>query len=212
MALADLDRVKKRIIAILNANPSAYAATVSGDVGSFPHDQEITDAIFQAEAEIVKAYLNSVNPHLAAGFTVTSGNLSSGDLVPEIRGNHYVVELSENEATWIKGIEAMHIDDVVNLARHSDYIETGAGRNLYKFDGGRFYSPAAYGRVKSSTYAKTSALQINEMEEYLLVCTAVRFLTKHASPVPFEHYVNESVRGIQQLIQDGVYTQQQQGQ
>ncbi len=208
MGLADLTTVRKRVVQLLNANPDAWSSLVSGDVGAFPYDLEIEQAIFEAESLIIReGYLNSINPSLASGFSAIGVSLSSGDLTPQIRGNSFTVEVSQNGSVWEKATEANTLDDVVGLNRFSTYIEPFAGKYLYKISDGRIYTGAVFARIKSLAYTKTNALQVDEGETFLIIATAIRLLTRHASPVPFEFYAQESARGIQQLQQDGMYSQ-----
>lgn len=100
MALADLDTVKKRLIQLLNANPGAWSASVSGNVGAFFSDSEITQACLEADSNIAgQGYANSVNDSLANPFQVTTAPFSDRDNLPFHKGDLSKVELSTNVIT-----------------------------------------------------------------------------------------------------------------
>lgn len=96
MALADIEVVKKRLIALLNANQSAYVSSVSGDVGAFPYDEEITEAVLEADNNVcVNGYFASANDALSNRFNTTSGPLGSKDNVPFHHGALAKTEVSK---------------------------------------------------------------------------------------------------------------------
>lgn len=114
---------------------------------------------------------------------------------------------------WRTGILAQSLDDILNgITVGNTYVgggeDDGAFNFLYFPNDGRIYTSAPYWRVTYPQYTRTTTLQCNQNEEFLIIATAVRILTKNASPAPFEYYANESIRGIQQLVTDGVYTTQ----
>lgn len=212
MATALLADVKPRIIEILNANPGVWSDTVSGDVGAFSHDQEISQAIFEAEEKIaVEGYFQSVNQSLAAPFLTYTPDLVSNQRIPAMRGGYRAVELKEIAGVWRRGIEAKHVDDITNAAAvGTSYVGANSFNFLYKIADGKIYTTSGFARIEYPEYTRTAVLQINRAEEFLLIATTIRLLTKNSSPVPFEYYSGESQRGIQQLISDGMYQQQQQ--
>lgn len=221
MATADIDTIRKRVVSVLNANPGTYSATVSGEVGAFPSDTEITEAIMEAEAEVVvEAYFQSINPDLTAEFNTVSDNLSNGADVPFHHGEVSLVELSATgQRPWIVGVEAQSMDDITAAIATEGYVQNGAYDFIYKMFGGQFFTPAAKGRLTyplyergvrigpAPDYTRTYYLQVDENETYLMVCTTIKNLVKNASPAPFVSYLSESVRGKQQLVTDGHYTE-----
>ena len=109
---------------------------------------------------------------------------------------------------WQIGVQARSLDDVTTAtAVGNTYVEDGAFDSLYRPQDGQIYTSAQFARVTYPEYVRTSALQARESEEFLVTCGAIRKLVKNASPAPFPYYQQESIRGIQQLISDGVYTQ-----
>lgn len=109
---------------------------------------------------------------------------------------------------WQIGVEADSLDSVTNAIAVGDaYVGAGSFDFLYRPQDGQIYTPAAFARVTYPEYIRTSALQARQAEEFLVTCGAIRKLVKNASPAPFSAYIEESIRGLQQLIQDGVYTQ-----
>lgn len=95
--VADITDVKERLIALLNANPGIWSATVSGDVGAFPDDDEIAAAIFEADSIVcVDGYFQSVNDAMANHFGVTSAPLGNTDNIPFHKGTLNKVEVSKS--------------------------------------------------------------------------------------------------------------------
>lgn len=116
--LADIDIVKKRVISILNANPTKYVSTVSGDVGAFPSDQEITDAVLEADEFVcVSGYFQSVNDALSNPFAVTSGPLADQDQVPWHHGNLNKVEVSKAVLSLTQAV-INTTTDIITKASH----------------------------------------------------------------------------------------------
>lgn len=129
---------------------------------------------------------------------------SQVDLTTQGAGVHTIT-------SWIRGTETESLDDITNAIANAGYFESGAFKHLFKIKDDRFYSPAIIGRVYYPEYTRTEELQCNQNEEWLVICTAVRMLTRNASPAPFEVYKDESIRGINQLVNDGVYNSQMGG-
>lgn len=97
MALADLTAVKKRLIQLLNANPGTWSASVSGDVGAFFSDEELTQACLEADEWIAtRGYFPSVNGRLSVAFEVTSSPLSDGGDLPFGHGDLSKVEVAKS--------------------------------------------------------------------------------------------------------------------
>lgn len=114
---------------------------------------------------------------------------------------------------WITGVEAKNLDDITNAAAVGDaYVGAGAFDFLYKEDTGTVYTTATYWRASYPEYVRTSALQSRQSEEHLVTCCAVRKLMKNATPAPIPYYLNESIRGLQELITDGIYTKREDSQ
>ena len=100
---ADIDDVRKRLIALLNANPGVWSASVSGDVGAFPDINEIDAAIFEADSIVcVDGYFQSVNDAMANHFGVTSAPLGNTDNIPFHKGTLNKVEVSISNQTFTR--------------------------------------------------------------------------------------------------------------
>jgi hypothetical protein len=187
MALADFTRVKKRIIQILGANDTAYGATVSGNMGAFPYDQEITDACLESDAMIcTESYF--AHPTLGTRFHSTSGTLANGDALPEFIGRHGKVELQDSDGNWGPGAPADSKDSVVNLVRYGTGFLGGAENieGLYFIDRGYIFHSSTGARVKYPAYTKTASLQSLDMHEQALIAGALMMLYKHGSPLHSE--------------------------
>lgn len=101
--VADITDVKERLIALLNANPGIWSATVSGDVGAFPDDDEIAAAILEADSIVcVDGYFQSVNDAMANHFGVTSAPLGNTDNIPFHKGTLNKVEVSISNQTFTR--------------------------------------------------------------------------------------------------------------
>jgi hypothetical protein len=100
MTLALVANCLPRLIALLGANPGVWTSTVSGEVGAFPSDGEMTDALLLADGELItRGYFNSINNTLAQRFMVMSSPLASGDNVPSHYGNIGRVEVAQVSIT-----------------------------------------------------------------------------------------------------------------
>lgn len=209
MPVAVLDDVKKRVISILNANPGVWSATVSGNVGAFPNDAEILEAILEADTWVAtQCYFQSVNDTLAQPF-ITSTALISGQVVPFHHGQILDVEVSNVSTVYVQGIEAQNIDDITNGAGTETYVGVSALNFLYKIDRGKFYTTASFGgKVYYPLYTRTSTTQCDQNETALLAFRAVAILAKNASPATFDYYNALANAGQQMIIQDGQYTEQ----
>lgn len=292
MALADLNNVKKRVIRILNANESAWAATVSGNIGAFPDDSEITAAILEADQKICnEGYFPSVNETLRRDFMTWSGILGNRAKLPFFHGKRGKVEVAATAQTktfvdanvtvgtdtiaitahglvtgqivslissgalpaglsnsaeyyviatdanniklansiqnavigtavditaaagggthtviaWVSATESKNIGSMMKAITNGAYSNTSAFDHLYCIENGVFFHPAVYGRVEFPLYTRTAALQCQESEETLIIATAIRLLTKHASPATFDTWAKESIAGINQLKTEGIY-------
>lgn len=94
MSAALFANVSPRVNSILGANPSAWSAVVSGNVGAFPSDAEIAVAAIEADGELItKGYFNSINNSLAQAFMAPSAPIGNGGNIPFHFGNIGQVEL-----------------------------------------------------------------------------------------------------------------------
>lgn len=124
------------------------------------------------------------------------------NLTDQGAGNHTI-------ATLIRGIRELHADSIVAAqAAGKSYVQQDAFDHLYAIENGRFYTTAQFGLIFYPEYTRTSELQCSQNESALLVATTVRLLRRNASPAPFDVWTNESVRGIEQIVREGVYTAQ----
>ena len=146
-------------------------------------------------------YVLAASANLLYLYTEPFNTTSLVDLTTQGSGIHTITG-------WVRGIEAESLDDITNAVANAGYFESGAFKHLFKIHENKFYSPAVIGRVFYPEYTRGEELQCSQNEEWLVICTAVRMLTRNASPAPFEFYTDESVRGIRQLQTDGMYTAQ----
>lgn len=107
---------------------------------------------------------------------------------------------------WQTGTEAESVDDITNAIANGTYVQVGAFDFLFKIDSGTFYHPAAYGRIELPSYTRTSVLQANQADEILLAALAIKYVTRNASPAPFEFYSQMADAGLMAIIRDGSYS------
>lgn len=201
MALAVLNNIKQRVIALLNANPGVWSTTVSGTVGAFPSDSEILAAILEADEWVaVYGYFQSGNSALTRSFEIVSGLLADGASVPFYHGEPQNVELTSNGTTWIRGVET-GLDDITSLKANSAYVGTDT-QYLYTIENGHIFHTAQNARVSHLQYTRTSAPQCSQNEEMLIIYKAAANLTKNASPALFEVYQGEADKGLAMLLGD----------
>lgn len=104
MAVADISTAKKRLIALLNANPGTWSASVSGTVGAFPDGAEILQALLEADNNVAcQGYANSRNDSLTAAFQTTTAPGISGDALPFHHGALSKVQLASSTQTFTAG-------------------------------------------------------------------------------------------------------------
>lgn len=213
MALAALTDVKERVIAILNANPGVWSSSVSGNVGAFPTDDEMDAAALEADEWVAtRGYFQSVNSSLADGFETVSASLNKGDDIPFHHGDISRVELDITGAGgWTDEVIQVNTkDDINELSANSAYVgASSTNEYLYALDNGRIYHNADFARVTYHLYTRTAALQCNQNEETLIIAKAISLLAKHASPALFDYWRGLAEQGLQELVSDGVYTQQE---
>lgn len=120
MALALLANTDPRIISILNAAPgTAWPSTVSGTVGAFPSQSEITAASLEADGELItRGYFNSVNNSLAQPFMVPSAPISRGGIIPQHYGNSGRVEISRVVKTFTSAGVNVGTDTITTSGSH----------------------------------------------------------------------------------------------
>ncbi|HXG82653.1 MAG TPA: hypothetical protein VNI84_01375 [Pyrinomonadaceae bacterium] len=136
-------------------------------------------------------------------FAATMADALAGNAI-DITGQGVLISVN-SLIVWQNGVEAVSLDDILNARAAVGYLPASAYDFLYKIYNGNLYHLAARARVEIPTFTRTAILQARQAEETLIISTAIRFLTKHASPVPFDNYIKESFQGLQQLISDGTY-------
>lgn len=120
MSLALLANTDPRIVAILNAAPgTAWASSVSGQVGAFPSQSEITAASLEADGILInEGYFNSVNNTLAQPFMTPTAALAKGQKIPQHRGNIGRVEVARSVKTFTTGGVNTSTDVITTSANH----------------------------------------------------------------------------------------------
>jgi hypothetical protein len=208
MSLALLANTAPRIISILGANPGVWSTTVSGKVGAFPADNEITAAQLEADEWIAtQCYFQSYNRSLRQPF-LTTATIVNRDPIPQFHGGALaLVEYSGDNVNWFPA-QKEDAKDVIAAFGLEGYVQTGAYDHLYAINEGKFLSTASYNRITYPVYTRSSVLQCNKNEESLIVFRSVAILAKNASPALFAEYDQKAETERQRIIQEGMMPQE----
>lgn len=193
MALAQLSSTKPRIIQLLNANRLSYAATVgtgANAIGAFKYDQEVTDALIQADGIIITDdYFMSDQPQLRNRFLTDSPNLADGAKIPEFHGKPGRAEWSTDGITWKASQAQASKDDVVQMTQLGAYIGSTAKHGMHFIsDEGYVFHGSPYFRISYPAYTKTTALQALEAHEPAIIACALGLLYKDNSVAAHQFY------------------------
>lgn len=187
MAVADITRIKKRLIAILRAGPrnAAYSATVGTTTGTarYPSDQELTDAILEADARVVAAIIETIGHPYRNQFFTTSGNLSSGELIPAHVGKDAIIKVDGDPVRLASSLNQM-LEIIANPTLYTTgklaYIE-----DTYIFHNGTLAT------VAYPNFTMTTVCQSPESYESAVLCGSVGILAKDgASSDYYSYYSN----------------------
>jgi hypothetical protein len=194
MAVADITRIQKRVVQLLNARSSDvnYSASPSGKNTAFLSTQEITDAILEADAMVViQGILASVDHPLRAAFLVASANLASGAAIPECVGPIGRVDLSQDGSTWTPGIWNGK-DDVLMGRMFTTtplpYTQTSGFIGYYNLSDNSIYHTSTHARIYLPQFTRTSACQAHEGLESAIIAGAIMLLKKDSSNAEHDYY------------------------
>lgn len=98
MAVVDITRVQKRVVAILNAAPNstAFPTTVSGKQGRYPSTTEIQYAIFEADNALCRDVILTGHPFRSSFMVVTDPLTTNSQITAHI-GGQGLVEVSDDD-------------------------------------------------------------------------------------------------------------------
>lgn len=194
MAIADLTRVKKRVIQILGANRAAYSAGVgtgNSGIGAYRNDDEISDACFEADSMVIVQGYFASRLSLRNRFFKTSSPLAHGDPLPEFAGLIGTVEYTADGTNWRQSMAAASKQDIIALARPgtATYVGAGSSAGHHFIEDGAIYHTSKQVRVKYPEYNRTtSALQSYVAHEPAIISGALMLLYKESSQHAADYY------------------------
>lgn len=217
MAVADLTRIQKRVVQLLNARPSDinYATTPSGRNSAYAGSQELADAILEADAMVVMdGYLSVPNHPQRQQFLVVSGNLANGAQVPLCVGVISRVDVTNDSGSnWTPAIESTKDDVLMGRSLNAatiPYIASDAMRGFYAIADDSIYHTDQLARIYLPQFTKTAVCQAHEGHEAAIIAGAMMLLKKDNSNAEHEFYANQYFQ-LLPLIRQGA-TQVMKGQ
>ena len=204
MAVASFDRIKKRAIAILMAN-SAYATTVSGDVGRFVDSQEFIDAALQRDAELMTAAIENPNHWVRAILTPTlsSALQNNADLPSGIIGKpQSVVWSATSGGTYADSTEMESKDEVLEVNEDASLYGNGTTDNygFHYLDKGKLFITSPYAKIYYFTFSIGGSPQSPESFEDAIAQGVVSTLFKDGAVSP-EIHLNAEKKFQQKLAE-----------
>lgn len=189
MPLANVNRIKSRVNALLLLNDT-YSATNSGQVGRYQSDQELTDAILQADVQVCEAICSVSNHPARAAFLVgVSGNLLNGTLLPVATGMIGQVLLTSGNNVFIPGKLARSKDEI------TEAIELGADvygniAGFYFVQDNLIYHTSLAARVGYCVVAIGTSPQAPDIYEQVIIDGALSALLKDGGDTS-QHQISE---------------------
>lgn len=185
MPSVNLQACQKRIHSILMTNRlSPYAGTVgtgSGGNSRYQSDQEITDAILEADAVICQARISTPGDPYRNTWVTTSADLAHGALIPAHIGSVGGVEVKVS-STYTPARFTSSKAEILAMRAHPT-LYTDARNWAYVLDGQIFHN-GDYARVWVSTFSKSAAPQAPEQDEWAVICGAISALAKDGANTP----------------------------
>lgn len=185
MPSTNLQTCQKRVHSILMTNRlSPYAGTVgtgSGGNSRYQSDQEITDAILEADAVICQARISTPGDPYRNTWVTTSGDLAHGALIPAHIGSVGGVEVKVG-STYTPARFASSKAEILAMRAHPT-LYPDAKNWCYLIDGQIFHNGDS-ARVWRSTFTKSAAPQSPEQDEWAVICGAISGLAKDGANTP----------------------------
>lgn len=180
--------VRERVIAILIAGPqgAGFTDTVIGSnsqpaTGRYPDDEELNQAILEADARVITAIIETVGHPYAVAFYTTSGSLANGDSVPAHIGVNALIKVDGEPARL--------------AASMNQLLEAKANPTLYPESDGWAYLEnntlffiGTSATVSYPNFTMTSACQSPDAYESAVVCGSIGLLMKDGGKSDYYSY------------------------
>lgn len=188
MAVADISRIRKRVIELLLASPRAsrYGGTV-GDNARYSVTQEVTDAALETDAEVCQDIISTPGHPYRSGFMAVSSNLSNGDFVPAHVGAHGEVDIDVSGGGTFRPSQLGKGRDEIQAIL--EFPSLYASKRFHWIEDSRIYHAGSAARVWTPSFTKTSACQAHEAYEGVVAFGTVERLEKDGGdPSFFQKY------------------------
>lgn len=153
--VADTNRCKQRVIAILNASDedSAYSATTA-DFSEFSAD-EVEDVVLEADEVFCLAIIsNPTHPYRNKFITASPTELTNGDKVPEYMGAGDKVEVQIGDgAAWVPAKQARNYTRILEIIADTSMPDDVRQRYYFR-ENGRLYTAATKARVYVAEFSR----------------------------------------------------------
>lgn len=201
MAVANLVRIRTRVISILLANRLAPYTDAVGGNSRYPVITEFTDTTLEADSVLIHARISTPGDPYRAGFMGASINLANGDRIPAHIGAVGDIDVAIG-ATFAPARFAKSKAEIIALIEHP-LLYPGARRWAFIEDGRVFHNGDA-ARVWYPTYSKSAVCQSPEVDELALVAGTLGFVPKDGAVTPeiyekgasyFQWYIETQIKG-----------------
>lgn len=192
MAVVSESRVRRRVVELLLAGgrSARYAGTVSAVDGNarFEVQQEITDAIIEADMAVCLAIIDTPGHPYRVGFMVASSSLANEDYIPAHVGADGVVKIDETGTGSFKdGILAESKDDLLEALKYPALYPSV--ERFYWVEDSQIIHGGAAARVYYPSFTKNdSVCQAHEAYTSAVIAGALAGLIKDAVGDDFAAY------------------------
>jgi hypothetical protein len=184
MTVADITKLKKRAIQLLNAAPdSGYVSTPSGNA-TYAIEQEITDALLAGDQEVFILLASTPDHYMHGDIVTMSGLLLHGAELPGSLGWFGNVELNpvaDGSGAWSKSYETSRAEILEAVEFQNDGIFGTSSTDVYPWhcvDKGQIFHTGGCARLKYVTTAIGSVCRSPENYENAILCAGLRLLRK----------------------------------
>lgn len=184
MGVADLTRIRKGVISVLQANRLApYSGTIPSPFTNSRYQDvnEFNDTILMVDALCIQARISNPGDEFRPTFITATGNLANEDFIPGHIGSNGSVDLDIG-AGFKPARYAKSRAELISIREHPALYPDAA--NYCFVEDGQLFHNANAGRVWRSTYTKTSACQSPDVDELGIKMGSIGFLVKDGSVTP----------------------------
>lgn len=196
MAVVSESRARKRVIELLLAGgrSARYAGTVSAVDGNarFEVQQEITDAVIEADMAVCLAIIETTGHPYRVGFMTVAGPLANEDYITGHVGAHGDVQIDETGSGSYKGgLLAASKDEVLEVIQCPALYANA--KRFYWIEDSKLYHTGAAARVYYPAFTKNDAVcQAHEAYTAAVIAGAIAHLVKDAVGDEFaSFYINQ---------------------